>query len=69
MTRVAKDGLRSDKKSWKYTKVKGVDITTKSKHDLHGMIVCTLLNTNKPSRTPDTFVICPTSKSESGGIG
>ena len=45
MTRVAKDGLRSDKKSWKYTKVKGVDITTKSKHDLHGMSVCTLLNT------------------------
>ena len=69
MTRVAKDGLRSDKKSWKYTKVKGVDITTKSKHDLHGMSVCTLLNTNKPSRTPDNFVICPTSKSEIGGIG
>ena len=48
MTRVANGGLRSDKKSWKYTKVnvRGVDITTMSKHDLHGSSVCTLLNTN-----------------------
>ena len=49
MTRVANDGLRSDKESWKYTKVnvRGVDITTRSRHDLHSLSVCrcTLLNT------------------------